>query len=1270
MTTGQPDALAPPGLSAGDPAPEPHSFGPHKSYESPLSSLISETLLAMMRAGKALRVYDPNNQMLTQQLERAQQHLDRVLEATPEFTLTVREDRLKHEHDDVHVDSDREAGLPFVFYRNAFRRLTFVRGFTLEELRSLLTAINTDFGSIANAGEDLVTALWRMALPHLRYLTIDALSVAVETTTEVGKKEARELGRLQGEVDQLVAKIYNSHNADVADEDLVKGASITKEDLEALKGIREESKEDLDLLDAATERRIIAIDDVDLLTFHAELSANTDLQAELLGILLELLYGSRTSAEAIRGLDLLEKLFETMLVGGRFDQATQLVTTLRSRAENQDIDLKVVHISRMLMTFLAKPTRIAPAVEALNDPKRTRGTQEIVDFIRSLGSSVVPGLISALDEIESAPHRRTISELIVELGLPRGSVLLERARAAKEPVLRDILSIAAHLPIEERATTVLFAVQHPSPKIRLAALTMLKAYPRGLADELIAKAIEDDDFELRLSAYRLAGGRQSAAAKPMIERRFRAEDFWDLDTRELRGLTLAYAMITGPASVPVLDSLLSPGGGVFGRSRMTEGQAAAAHALGYIASDEAIEAIKRGARTLNTKLRDACKRAFDAAVATRLKKGRGDDADVETFSVPTGPDVLRAASTGAVIVETTAAPRSLERPIGLFHRTMRLREEAEVMPQNMPHMATDGRIEVPSAALLVSEASSASELPSDSLELTEVEPALVQPLDEADLAPGDVSIDVDDLSDLSGPSVRSSPSGLELEERGLAREVPGRRPELEMDLGLSVEARPAPEAPAEGVLPSLEALDSFAFTPLKPVEAPVPEAELAAQPAESWNQTWSPPVQGGWAPPTPSPIQAAAAQGGWAPPTPPPAQPSAAQGGWAPPTPLPAQAPAAQGGWAPPTPPPAQGPATQGGWAPPTPSPVHAQGVWAAPTPGPAQAQGGWAPPGAPGGWTSPQTAWAQPEPPARPQPTAQPAWRGPSSTDTPEAWPAPEAPKPAAWPPPPAGPAQPVTATLPAWAPAPPVAPSPQPAWPQAAPAAWSPPATTPPWSQPARGPWAPAQPAWPSPQPPQNYPTHRDPNPAPTWDQNSAAYAQQQPNWDPNPATYAQPQTWDPNAAAYAQQPQTWDPNYAQQPPNWDPNAAAYAQQPQNWDPNAAPYGQQPQNWDSTRGAQTQNRPAPDPSATGNFPPPGPAPNPNWNAPVPPVAPAAPAWPSPRPAQTAAWPPPATPPPQPWAAGANMTPAAWDAPPPLGPQTVPSQPDAPPPGAAPRKK
>jgi hypothetical protein len=604
------------------------SVGPMKvDFESPLSPALSEWLSTASKAAKALRVYEKNNTMVHQFLDRCYAQLEGVLHQQSEITLTVREDRLGFGKDPVHINNDRQEGLPFIFYRSGFRRITFVKGMEKDELLQLLNALATDFSSFEYVGEDLVSVLWRLALPHVRYFTLDALTLTADAATDVGKKQAADVERLQGEIDHLVAKLYNK---EVAEEDLVKGVSITKEDLEALKHIREAGEEELEILDVATARVIAGVSEEEIA--HAKASLSRDdhhtLATRLIDVLLQILYQEQSSAESTKTIELIQQLFDALLLANRPTQAMRLVQSIRDRTIHGR-DLKEIHISRLVLRILALDSRVAMVLSAFNDAKQPH--LEVIEFLRAIGPDVSRPVLAMIDTVVAHAHRRMLCELLQDLGSLDPALLQEKIRRAHWNVAVDLLALAQRLTLDEQAPIVLFAVEHDHPKVRAQAVSMLRAFPTGHADELISRALKDADAEVRDAAFRLVRQRRTPVFKDTLERMMKADDLWDRDERELRALTTAYAHLAGDAGIPLLEKVLYPG--IFARSKQTNAQIAAAMALGKIGTEHAKEAIIRGSRTLNNKVRDACRRAL-----MRDPEGTLETVDLHTdFTVSLAP---------------------------------------------------------------------------------------------------------------------------------------------------------------------------------------------------------------------------------------------------------------------------------------------------------------------------------------------------------------------------------------------------------------------------------------------------------------------------------------------------------------------------------------------------------------------------------------------------------------------------------------------------------
>ncbi|MEO1234458.1 MAG: HEAT repeat domain-containing protein, partial [Myxococcota bacterium] len=572
----------------------------------PQVRLVADWVLAFTKAMRGARVYAENNEMHQKFVDRAHEGLTKVLEGLDELSLSIREDRMLFEGQVVHNDPDRQEGLPFVLYRNAFRRITFTRGMSREELLELIKALNIDYGSFDFTGEDLVSTLWRLSLPHLRYVTIDALNVTRDLS-DGSELDDNDVDRIQADIEAIVATIYRNASPD---DDIVAGVSIGKDDLEVLRDLRSEPEEDIELLDHTTERAIADIPVGQLQTVQRFLQGDDRdaLTRRMLDILVLILFKEESGSAGSATIELLQQLYDSLLLAQRYVDARGLVERLRDSSENAE-DMQEIHISRHLVRLFSTDGRILPVLDGFNDGYRTVPISDMVAFLRALGPNAAPVLLQGLGNLDSAAHRKIVCDLIVEFGVPEVRLLEERTVDAKWFVVRDILELARHHPLEHITRLVREALQHEHPKVRAQAVRALRDYGPGVADELVAERLNDADSEVRIVAARVAAARQAKVALPFFEEILQDETLADRDQRELRMVLGAFATIGQGSAVESLGALLHPS--FFTRLKSgADLQIAAASALGLIQNDTARAHLRKGARSLNGRVREACRRAL------------------------------------------------------------------------------------------------------------------------------------------------------------------------------------------------------------------------------------------------------------------------------------------------------------------------------------------------------------------------------------------------------------------------------------------------------------------------------------------------------------------------------------------------------------------------------------------------------------------------------------------------------------------------------------
>lgn len=555
-------------------------------------------LVGLVKTLKAARLYNENSELLQRFVGACLQLLEELQAEHEELSFYVREDRLVFRGEDVLTQADREEGLPFVLYRNAFRRVTFRRGWTPELLLEFLGALNREIVE-RDPEQDLISRLWTLALPCLSYVTIDPVLSA--SSSQADASEQQEIEDLQQEIEGILAAIYQSG---AGDDDMVENLNIDQLDLLALKRATEED-EDVEALDRLTARAIMGVEEVELERAMAGLHRDATPSAalrRLSWVFVDLLSRTEDARDSVAAGRTLLQLLDSLAEEQDYALMVELVRNLRAPA------LAAEPGSRYALDQLVLPDRLGATLARLGEAAAAGGFGRVVELVSALGPQAVPVCLDALVSFREPGQRRALVELLLELGISDPAIILERFGTSEWFIDRDLLSLAQSLPPQHQAAVILKGLEHHNAQIRIAAVGLLRGFREGTADRLLARAIEDSDLNVKLAAIRVAAARRSQPCLLALRELIAAEDFAEADPRLVRLATLAYARLAGDGALPILGKLMKPG--FFAALRSMDPQLAAIVALGAIGTPAARALLEEGARSLNRAVREACKKAL------------------------------------------------------------------------------------------------------------------------------------------------------------------------------------------------------------------------------------------------------------------------------------------------------------------------------------------------------------------------------------------------------------------------------------------------------------------------------------------------------------------------------------------------------------------------------------------------------------------------------------------------------------------------------------
>jgi hypothetical protein len=293
-----------------------------------------------------------------------------------------------------------------------------------------------------------------------------------------------------------------------------------------------------------------------------------------------------------------------------FAPAALLVARMRAI----EIDTAFV---RKLIGELAAHGAIAHALAGLEAARDLHAARDSIAFLRALGDEGLPVLFGRIDSIEGAGARELLAALAIDLSLRRRPDLLNLMRTARPEVAIELLRASVACVPEEQADLITIGLVHSDAAVRVQALRSLVRFAPGRPDDLFSRALQDREQSVRLSAIRAIGARKSEAGAREIAELLLRHDILDRDPAELRPMLVTFAMLRGKAAIPELTRLLRKASALTSAHRSATIDALA-FALSVVDNEESRAILAKGARSLNPRLRNACKLALDEGGRTEL----------------------------------------------------------------------------------------------------------------------------------------------------------------------------------------------------------------------------------------------------------------------------------------------------------------------------------------------------------------------------------------------------------------------------------------------------------------------------------------------------------------------------------------------------------------------------------------------------------------------------------------------------------------------------
>jgi HEAT repeat protein len=529
---------------------------------------VRDLLLAAVKAKRAFEMYPANNPMLAKFQEDILKRFEEFFSEHDRLSLLIRQQEILYKGHQVYHNPEKDDNLALLFYKDGLRDLTFLAGFSGDEVLDFIDVIRArPKDSAESFDDDIVTLLWEKDFAHVVYYV-------VEEYGEGSALEAAEMERLASNRDTTSGEFSEAYKDAVAEEQILTPLESISMGVSGVFSLGEEEVKSLQK-------------EMEGLTDEAFLNG-------AINALFESLYLDRGTPDFETLMNNLDSALGYLINTGGFQTATVLLQRFKMLTREQGVfNKKEQERIGASVVKAGSDARVRALAEVLNSG-RDINTTYLQLFLHQLDKSAIIPLSNLIAEVHDVQFRKALIEALVKLGRNNVDVLVAGMKDRRWYVVRSVAAILGRIGDRMALEHLRLALRHTEPQVRREAVRSLGMIGGPMAGEALLLAVEDHDPQIRTLALRYLPTTQSQAVQDSLLEIITRSDFEARAMSEKRAFFEVLAEIGQDKVLPFMEKQLKKKA-LFGGAKNEEMRVSAAYGMGNIRSDTALKTLEKEA---------------------------------------------------------------------------------------------------------------------------------------------------------------------------------------------------------------------------------------------------------------------------------------------------------------------------------------------------------------------------------------------------------------------------------------------------------------------------------------------------------------------------------------------------------------------------------------------------------------------------------------------------------------------------------------------------
>lgn len=540
---------------------------------------VVENLMQVLVKGlRAIQLYLPNNPVYQRAVGNIQTAFVPVWEYCTELELQVSETDIHWEGKPVLEQATRSEAVAWIMFKDGVRTVTIVPGAEEEEIVGFLQVIQKARTLEQESADDLLTLLWEQDFQHIRY---NYVQLGMDEVPQLEKSEQEPLAKPE-EVRQEVEE---------------------EPPPDAPQGIV--SVDDFD-----STLYFLNAKEVEYLKGEIEREYQQDLRGNVLAMIFDLLELQTYSTVRAELLSILENFIPYLLAVGDFHSVAYILRENHVVLERaRELVPEHREILQRFPTKLSEADALGQLLQALDEAAVHPTEEELGELFRELEPRALGTVLSWLPRLTNERVRSLLYASATRLAQAYPEQLITALKSDDEEVLYETVDMVKQLKLPPVVPGLGALFDGPSAKVKRGAVDALAAIGTPGAMKELARALDDENRDVRIGAVRVIGREGYRQAFPAIEAVVAGKKLKGADLTERTAFFETYGLLAGAKGLKTLAPMLEARG-LLRRKEDPEIRACAAMAIGKIGTPEAREVLNHVANDKDPLVRNAVGRAL------------------------------------------------------------------------------------------------------------------------------------------------------------------------------------------------------------------------------------------------------------------------------------------------------------------------------------------------------------------------------------------------------------------------------------------------------------------------------------------------------------------------------------------------------------------------------------------------------------------------------------------------------------------------------------